>query len=818
MGNSQKIESDKETVIWLDKNVFNKENEFVYEAYRPRLVNFNFLCFKSVKSVISFIESNLDYFEFRLFYIVVSGRLAEEFYNEYVKITEKYNIIAATIVYCFNQKYHETKPYFKDKFLNSGGITYDFEKVVNYILSDECGWGNIKQNYKKYNPEKDSFGDVFMCMDTNEEYELALPILIGKTINCSLIEKKEISNFQNLLLSRYCNSYSQKDIYLIKPSGNKNIDIPSHILSKFFIKFYTTESTDFNNFYKHLNLDLTNDKFDDYHPFIFLLYDSLNKGYIKSYRKKLYRGGKLLKKEFDNIFSNYNNTNNKSKKLFYFSKNFLSFSKNINVAKVFLNNYSSNDTIDVLFIIEKCADDNFFLTNIDIESLSSIQVEKEVLILPLTCFEVVKIGDEEIYKNAKYRKIYLNYLDKYYDKIIEKINDLNKKTDKNEINDFFTNSIKSKFGNIVQKCYDKKNRISVNYCKILGASPDNNYFLSVIGTNFFNKIIGKIIGNSTEQIGAHLDDEVPNLLEDCNSSSKNKINIIIDFFESRLKNVDVETLDCGYSIGYCLGSFLTNLESFMKAPTSSKAFSLASLALGCGLPLIKLIPKIKFIIGVDILNSNINVGMVLNGLNILWGVGVGLISIFTFHYQHHKKWKLTGLYAGKLLLKTGFTIGFSIIGNIACKAIATGIIILAGITLTPLVTLVIGLLGGIVFGAVGNVAGKYVADKVFGKDEFVLSSSNLYYKYIPEKYRRKGNNPHLKWNKTYLCANVKSYVIECIVNEVETVMRIINIPNDIFELEECLGYEMNQNYYIDEFIGDDSTDDDEDGKRRKKQK
>lgn len=44
-------------------------------------------------------------------------------------------------------------------------------------------------------------------------------------------------------------------------------------------------------------------------------------------------------------------------------------------------------------------------------------------------------------------------------------------------------------------------------------------------------------------------------------------------------------------------------------------------------------------------------------------------------------------------------------------------------------------------------------------------------------------------------------------------MRVINIPNDIFELEECLGYDLNNNYQINEFYSDDSTDDDEDGKK-----
>ena len=95
MGNSQKINEGKESIIWLDKNVFNKENEMTYKSYLKRLEKFNFFFLTSVKSVTSFIEKNLNYFEFRLFYIIVSGRLAEEFYNEYVKIAEKYNIIAS---------------------------------------------------------------------------------------------------------------------------------------------------------------------------------------------------------------------------------------------------------------------------------------------------------------------------------------------------------------------------------------------------------------------------------------------------------------------------------------------------------------------------------------------------------------------------------------------------------------------------------------------------------------------------------------------------------------------------------------------------
>lgn len=144
----------------------------------------------------------------------------EEFFSEYVKTSEKYNIFAASIVYCLHPIYHEMKPYFEDKFLNPGGVTSDFEKVMKYILKDECNWKKIHQTYKEYKPGNANSGDVFKFIDTENEYELALPILIGKSINSSLIEKGEIKKFQEVLLSRYCNSYKKKDFQLIKPSGN----------------------------------------------------------------------------------------------------------------------------------------------------------------------------------------------------------------------------------------------------------------------------------------------------------------------------------------------------------------------------------------------------------------------------------------------------------------------------------------------------------------------------------------------------------------------------------------------------------------------
>ena len=89
----------------------------------------------------------------------------------------------------------------------------------------------------------------------------------------------------------------------MKPSGNKNIEIPIHLLTKSFLKLYTQEKP---YFYRDLNKDLSNGKFDDYRTFIFLLYNGLNKGILSSYRDDyLYRGAILSITEFNEMENNF---------------------------------------------------------------------------------------------------------------------------------------------------------------------------------------------------------------------------------------------------------------------------------------------------------------------------------------------------------------------------------------------------------------------------------------------------------------------------------------------------------------------------------
>ena len=132
--------------------------------------------------------------------------------------------------------------------------------------------------------------------------------------------------------------------------------------------------------------------------------------------------------------------------------------------------------------------------------------------------------------------------------------------------------------------------------------------------------------NTKNQTAAHLDDEFQNVVEEikcsdsenkniCKSENKNEL---IKFLDENLK--DVALLDNGFSIGYCLGNFLSNYESFRKAPNREKAFALASLILACGKHIIKLIPQIKYILEKNIIlinNTMIALELLLDELNIL---------------------------------------------------------------------------------------------------------------------------------------------------------------------------------------------------------
>ena len=198
-------------------------------------------------------------------------------------------------------------------------------------------------------------------------------------------------------------------------------NIPIEILSRYYSRLYTADSS----FHRNINKDLGLNKKDKYLSFIKILYEGVKlKSLPLSNNNILYRGSKISNEEINTIKNYLENKIEGLPSSIVFSKSFLSFSKDKNIAEKFLKDENKNKNISkVLFILEK--DDNIgynLSTHGDIEKISFYPNEKEVLFFPFSSFEIKNIKEINI-KNEKIYEIKLLYLGKYL-KDIENDNNL----------------------------------------------------------------------------------------------------------------------------------------------------------------------------------------------------------------------------------------------------------------------------------------------------------------------------------------------------------------------------------------------------------
>ena len=271
-------------------------------------------------------------------------------------------------------------------FYNYGGINVDFDLVKDFlntiIFMNEIKISNINETYENNkeienlnNKEKlgiyknkDNIQLTFEYIDCLEKLEL--PVLYQSIINVNKIDK--IENYNEYLYSKYSNQNNLLNLlYDIKTISN----IPIELLCKYYIRLYTMES----NFYKYINTDLRN------------------------------RGSFISEGEINIIKDYLKNKKSNLPGAIVFSKSFLSFTKDINIAKSFLTN--------VLYILIKDNDIDYSLsTHCDVENISYSKNEKEVLFFPFSSFEIKEI--KETNKDNKIIfQIKLIYLGKYLKEI-----------------------------------------------------------------------------------------------------------------------------------------------------------------------------------------------------------------------------------------------------------------------------------------------------------------------------------------------------------------------------------------------------------------
>ena len=391
---------DLENIIWIDKKIDNYENKgYIEKLEKEKLLKNKF---KNVDEAIEYIKR----IKFKEVKIIISGSLYKEFVESFTKNITKMYCSPKIIVFTtsedkfldYNKDYYDNN----NKFYTFGGIATSFNEVKNFLQ-------------KKKEPEKiDTYDEpqlTFERIDSKEK--LTLPLFFK-----ALIENTKKENIYNFNLNLY-NTYQD-----IQPKVKKLLEkiiskpnIPIEILSKYYIRIYTAET----KFYKDLNEKLRKNKKEEYLTFIKTLYEGINLKSLNPYNenKYLYRGSTISNDEVAEIINYLNDKKEGLPGAIVFSRSFFSFTKEERKAKEFYyrtsNDYLKKKNLSrVMYIIDKEKNNEYnLLTHCDIEKLSFVEEEREVLFLPFSCFEIKKIEEIE----PKGYKIELSYLGKYLKEI-----------------------------------------------------------------------------------------------------------------------------------------------------------------------------------------------------------------------------------------------------------------------------------------------------------------------------------------------------------------------------------------------------------------
>ena len=388
-------------VLWIDANLDNYENqEYVKELKLDSSIRLKL--FKNIEQAIE----QLKYIEFKETKIIISGI----FYNEFIKkfkenILDMY--IAPKIIIFTRDRENFiklNKDYYNDKFYSYGGIVTSFYEVKEFLKTKE-----IKVRKQE---------DVQLTFEYIEKKEnLMLPIVFKALIDN--ISNDNIENYTNILYERYSKEKGKiKELLGSLVSMN---NIPIEILSRYYSRLYTANCS----FHKNINKDLGLNKKDNYLPFIKILYEGVKlKSLPLSNSNLLYRGAKIANEEINKIKNYLNLKKEGLPGSIVFSKSFLSFSKEKNMAEKFLKDENKNNNLSkVLFILEKDENIGYNLsTHGDIEKISFYPNEKEVLFFPFSSFEIKNIKEIN-FNNENIYEIKLLYLGKYL-KDIENDNNL----------------------------------------------------------------------------------------------------------------------------------------------------------------------------------------------------------------------------------------------------------------------------------------------------------------------------------------------------------------------------------------------------------
>ena len=207
--------SEIKEVIWIDKNVFNDENQgykkIMIEKYGLKVHEYN-----NAEKGIEAIKKTETYSPI---FIITSGSIYPEFYKFFKAAVTYIKNLPVQIIFTSNAKSflmeHKNDEIGKQigKFYNLGGVTDRFPQVENFIKS------MIKKlkDYKVYCPYTYNRAQDFSGLQTfsyiYEQKILYLPKFFGDILFDNKMDFNEISTFIHFMLNNFGN---EKICQLIK--------------------------------------------------------------------------------------------------------------------------------------------------------------------------------------------------------------------------------------------------------------------------------------------------------------------------------------------------------------------------------------------------------------------------------------------------------------------------------------------------------------------------------------------------------------------------------------------------------------------------
>ena len=423
-------------IFWLDSMDNHEDIEKILST--NHLKSLEFFPFKNLKNLFN----ELSKINFEIIFVVLRGSLYKDYFSILTNVKSYLNCFPISIIYTSNDSIDLNSK----NFYGFAGTITSREKLIIFIRD----FINSVNSKIKLNPKTGvtiDYNNTLTFEKIKFIDDLVIPSLydLYKKIEGkeNMINDNDIYKFNNILVNNhFYNSISE----LIVPLNDVK-NIPLEIATKFWIRYYTSESS----FYPYMNTQLMKNIPENYEIFVRAMYKGIEKKYLKSeYNVRLYRCQLISNEEIDIIEKNL---------ILVYSRAFLSFSKDKERAINFLKK-GNNYLTPVMFIVNSINLEEAFSSNAEVEQFSIYNTEKEVLFFPFSSFIVDEKITTQIIKGIKTKIINLNYLGKYRKEIEKKINTL----DENKIKILLSRD--SKFVKDISSIKLNENKIEQNQVEL----------------------------------------------------------------------------------------------------------------------------------------------------------------------------------------------------------------------------------------------------------------------------------------------------------------------------------------------------------------